>query len=127
MPRKMRKSISVKGLTYFRLQRLAEERGVGIGGLVEEWARENMLKKHPPQPHILYEVRTGLKAGTSKDTMIHVVAPSVEKATMWAEMELQAATGSLIVMPSQRPFNPDKITYAHIGVVNSSELAEICR
>lgn len=127
MPRKMRKSISVKGLTYHRLQRLASERGVGVGGMVEEWAREDMLKKRPPQPHILYEARTGQKPGTSKDTLIYVVAPSVEKAIAWAEMELQVHPADLIVMPSGRPFNPDRITYAHIGVVNSSELAEICR
>ena len=118
-----RKSVSVKGLTYFRLQRWAKEKGVGVGSIVDKWAMEELLKKRPKQPHVLFEVRSSQEPDA---TVLYVVAPTADKAASWAEMDLKVEPTSMHVIPSRRLYDPDKITYAHIGVVTQTEIADLC-
>lgn len=122
MPRKNRKSISVRGVTYAHIKSYCKEVGVSIADRVQTWADEKLRAEKPKDPHHVYEVWSTL---TSRH-VAHVVAPSTELAQKWASERLDVAPQSLDIRPTTRPYDSTRITYAHLGVVTDSELAELC-
>lgn len=119
MPRRVRTSISVRGLSYFRLREWCKQNEQSAGNVVGKWAQELLLSERPKVPHALYEVR-------SSRTMLYIVASSPEEAAEWGAAELQIPVEELLVQPSQRRHDPDKITYALVGVLSPTEVLVLC-
>lgn len=124
MPRKSRKSISIKGLTYHRLKRHCEEEeeeDVSISGSIESWAYEALRSSRPKDPHFAYQV------SDANGRNVHVIARSVMEAREIAAKALQNAAHALAVKDYMPPVPQQQITYAHLGVVSLSELEELAK
>jgi len=119
MPRKTRRSISLKGISYLRLKGYCEERGDSISGTVEGWIYEKLHKVKPKGPHLLYAVSEG------DEPSIFVVAPSQTQAAEWASLELGTAP-DLLRLREETDYDPERITYAYLGVLSDQERQELC-
>ena len=121
MPRKTRKSISLKGLTYSRLKTYCEARGDSISGTVETWVYEKLHKSKPKRPHLLYVVSDVVGSLPA----IFVCAPSADQAGVWASPELGTLADHLDVKEAT-DYDANRITYGHIGVMTDLEMQELC-
>lgn len=50
------KSVSVRGLTYFRVKAYAKDHGSTPSKVVQGWLRKHLSKQFPKEPFLLYEV-----------------------------------------------------------------------
>lgn len=121
MPRKSRKSISLKGLSYLRLKQHCEGQGKSISGTVEDWMYEKLHKAKPKKPHYLYVVSDVVGPLPA----ICVCAPDREQAAEWGSLEL-GTKADVLDIKEATDYDQSRITYGYIGVLTDLERQELC-
>lgn len=113
-PRKSRKSVSVKGLTYFRLRKWCRERNRAVASTVEGWIMER-LRQAKPKTVEMFQVTYG-------DQTIYVLARNLDQAMKQASRNLGELPSSLSIVSI--PFQRDRVSFAHLGILTPAEFQQ---
>lgn len=117
MPKKTRKSISLKGSSYRRLKQHCDGASKSASGTLEEWVYEKLYKLKPEVPYKIFAVNDAI----SNASAIYVCAQNDQQAAEWASPEI-GTKANLLNATEVKDYDPGQITFGHLGVLTALEL-----